>query len=583
MTDVEPPRPKNALMRREVALTPREEKLFDFLVQAVAHFKTGTTLRVAGGWVRDKLLGSQCDDIDIALDNVLGRQFAEMLNKYFEHLGEPTQSFGVIQPNAEQSKHLETATMKLFDGWVDFVNLRTEEYSQDSRIPSMEIGTPSQDALRRDLTINALFYNITDRKVEDFTGKGLDDLEAGIARTPLPPLTTFLDDPLRVLRTIRFASRLHFAIEPAVLDAARDPKVQSALRHKISRERIGKELKGMFSSGDSAVQAFEHVVELGLYDCVFDLPADLEINETDFRQRSVRIMKNMNSYVQQRGGLAGPVREHHQLPSLPHGWTAPSGDEMRWLLMASFLQPLHAYALRNAKKRPVPLLQHVVLDSIKWPTKDADSIQLIVDYSRRAAALLASRKRLPGHDDPAFRRDAGLLIRGAGSLWQVAVMAALGHALPIEGYHGTAEAFDVVRQHELLVVNAHSVGLDGCWHLKHLINGSEVSALFKRPPGPWLAAVLERQMAWQLEHPHKSADECRSRLESSVLAALLPTRAEQTPSPRRDTPQPTRPRLRTTAASGARVARRRRRLLRHTARHRARSRAAARRPDLDAR
>jgi len=71
---------------------------------------------------------------------------------------------------------------------IDLVNLRSETYSDISRVPTIEIGTPEQDALRRDLTINSMFYNINENKIEDYTGKGLDDLKNKILRTPLEPL-----------------------------------------------------------------------------------------------------------------------------------------------------------------------------------------------------------------------------------------------------------------------------------------------------------------------------------------------------------------------------------------------------------
>jgi len=71
---------------------------------------------------------------------------------------------------------------------IDLVNLRSETYSDISRVPTIEIGTPEQDALRRDLTINSMFYNINENKVEDYTGKGIDDLKNKILRTPLEPL-----------------------------------------------------------------------------------------------------------------------------------------------------------------------------------------------------------------------------------------------------------------------------------------------------------------------------------------------------------------------------------------------------------
>lgn len=108
------------------------------------------------------------------------------------------------------SKHLETATLSVGNFWIDFVNLRTEIYDDDEQVESNEkgtrvpvsvgIGTPVEDAFRRDLTINTLFYNLQSEKVEDFTEMGLKDLNAKVVRTPIDPLQTFMDDPLRVLR-----------------------------------------------------------------------------------------------------------------------------------------------------------------------------------------------------------------------------------------------------------------------------------------------------------------------------------------------------------------------------------------------
>lgn len=83
------------------------------------------------------------------------------------------------------------------------MNLRTEAYTESSRIPSMDIGGPEEDAFRRDLTINSLFYNVNTGAVEDYVGRGMEDIRNQIIRTPLPALTTLLDDPLRVLRAVR--------------------------------------------------------------------------------------------------------------------------------------------------------------------------------------------------------------------------------------------------------------------------------------------------------------------------------------------------------------------------------------------
>lgn len=103
--------------------------------------------------------------------------------------------------------HLNTGTIKVHGIVIDLVNLRKEEYTENSRVPVIQDGTPEEDSVRRDLTINAMFYNVNIGKVEDFTGKGLEDMKARVARMPQDPLQMFLDDPLRVMRVVRFTQR----------------------------------------------------------------------------------------------------------------------------------------------------------------------------------------------------------------------------------------------------------------------------------------------------------------------------------------------------------------------------------------
>jgi tRNA nucleotidyltransferase (CCA-adding enzyme) len=216
-----------------------------------------TELRFVGGWVRDKLLGIPSHDIDVGINNMTGSQFGLKLEAYLNEPGVlekyPSEINGKaawgglynVEAKPEKSKHLATATAKLYGLDVDLVNLRKETYTEDSRNPEMEFGTPTEDASRRDATINALFYNVRTRSLEDFTGKGFDDLRDKIIRTPLDPFTTFKDDPLRILRLIRFASRLGFTIDADVGAAMADVSILAALRTKISRERVGIELEKM--------------------------------------------------------------------------------------------------------------------------------------------------------------------------------------------------------------------------------------------------------------------------------------------------------------------------------------------------
>lgn len=254
-------RAKRTMTTTTIELTARELQLREFLLDVAKHIeestelKTKVELRWAGGWVRDKLLGIQSHDIDTAISNMTGFVFATKMQEFLEHdnSGKYLSSengenilgnLHKVLANPDKSKHLETATTKIYGYDVDFVNLRKETYSEDSRNPQMEFGTAEEDALRRDATINALFYNLHNDRVEDFT-TGLSDLAEKRIRTPLEPRTTFMDDPLRVLRLIRFASRLDFAIDPESEKFMSDPAVLEALKLKISRERVGVEVEKM--------------------------------------------------------------------------------------------------------------------------------------------------------------------------------------------------------------------------------------------------------------------------------------------------------------------------------------------------
>ncbi|PHJ16988.1 trna nucleotidyltransferase poly polymerase family protein [Cystoisospora suis] len=166
--------------------------------------------------------------------------------------GLPTHAIGIVASNPDQSKHLETATVRLLSQYqVDFVHLRTESYSAHSRIPeAVEFGSPEEDARRRDFTLNALFYNLHTHQIEDYTETGVSDLQERLLRTPVENSEViFLDDPLRVLRGIRLASVLNLKLHRNVVTGARRLAVREALKKKVSRERIGIELKKIVSGG----------------------------------------------------------------------------------------------------------------------------------------------------------------------------------------------------------------------------------------------------------------------------------------------------------------------------------------------
>ncbi|KAE9336977.1 hypothetical protein PF008_g12764 [Phytophthora fragariae] len=253
-----------------IQLTATEDSLFSFLEYIQTLYAPSTQLRVAGGWVRDKLRGAESEDIDIALDNMMGAKFARHITKFQRDRKLPPSSVGVVKANSDKSKHLEVATVTIEGGTVDLVHLRAEEYTQDSRVPDVRFATPEDDASRRDLTINALFYNLHTREVEDFTGKGVQDLTAGVIRTPREPVQTFLDDPLRVLRALRFACEFGFTLDSALERAVLEQReIVGAMRRKVSRERIGIEVRKMLSGKDPA-RAFGYLKQFDLLELVFN-------------------------------------------------------------------------------------------------------------------------------------------------------------------------------------------------------------------------------------------------------------------------------------------------------------------------
>ena len=234
----------NNTINEEFSLTEKEKECFSIIMNILKKNNlTSTICRVAGGWVRDKLLGKESDDIDIALNDMKGSTLANLIN---EELYPGKNKVGIIQQNVEKGKNLETATIKVCQTWIDLVNLRCDDKNK--------IGTPLTDAERRDLSINSLFYNINEGKVEDFTNKGIHDLENGIIETPIDAEITFRDDPLRILRMLRFAIKYKFRIGFNINNYIEKNKeeIVKNFYDNISKERIEKELYKVFIMNNSS-------------------------------------------------------------------------------------------------------------------------------------------------------------------------------------------------------------------------------------------------------------------------------------------------------------------------------------------
>lgn len=246
--------PRTFLLEAPVA--PHHSEVFATLLRANEASGINAILRVAGGWVRDTLLGVSSNDIDIAIETpeglgaISGERFAREVASYQASLKhDAMRTVSVIRVNPALSKHIETATVCVHDIPVEFCALRKDDYTDESRIPTVSAATPHEDALRRDFTINSLFYNLHTGCVEDFS-TGLDDLRSRVIRCPLPPTSTFMDDPLRLLRGVRFVGQLGnmgFHLDDSILSSVDDAMLR-AIQDKVSRERVGKEFVKMLNS-----------------------------------------------------------------------------------------------------------------------------------------------------------------------------------------------------------------------------------------------------------------------------------------------------------------------------------------------
>ncbi|GGW66187.1 tRNA nucleotidyltransferase (CCA-adding enzyme) [Winogradskyella epiphytica] len=210
---------------------------------------------VIGGFVRDYLLDrGDAKDIDVVAVGS-GIELAKQVAKNLPN-----------KPKVQIFKTYGTAMLRYDDIEIEFVGARKESYHEDSRNPIVENGTLEDDQNRRDFTINALALSLNKDSFGDLLDpfNGISDLDKGIIRTPLEPNITYSDDPLRMMRAIRFATQLNFKIEEASLKAITDNKERIKI---ITKERIVVELNKILESETPSI-GFIHLEETGLLDYI---------------------------------------------------------------------------------------------------------------------------------------------------------------------------------------------------------------------------------------------------------------------------------------------------------------------------
>ncbi|HVU59140.1 MAG TPA: HD domain-containing protein [Puia sp.] len=238
-----------------------EKELFVFNKIAIAAGELGLPCYLIGGFVRDKLIGRPTKDADIVCVGD-GIEMAHKVADSFQP--RPTVSF---------FKNFGTAQIKLDDWEIEFVGARKESYRQESRNPAVVPGTLQDDQLRRDFTINAMAISLNKedygRLIDPFDGMG--DLGRRLIRTPLDPLQTFSDDPLRMMRAIRFATQLDFTIDETAFRAIREDAHRIGI---VSQERITDELNKIILSSQPSI-GFDLLYRSGLLAIIFPQMVEL--------------------------------------------------------------------------------------------------------------------------------------------------------------------------------------------------------------------------------------------------------------------------------------------------------------------
>lgn len=350
------------------SIQPNEREIFRLISQTAAEL--GYPAYVVGGYVRDRLLARPSKDMDIVCVGS-GIRLAQELAARLHPI-----------PRVTVYQRFGTAMLRWGDMEFEFVGARRESYRHDSRKPAVEDGTLEDDQNRRDFTINALAVSLNEQDfgaiIDPFNG--LQHLEEKIIKTPLEPGRTFSDDPLRMMRAIRFATQLDFTIAPETLQAIAEYRDRIRI---VSMERIAIELNKIIESRQPST-GFKLLFDTGLLHLIF--PEMAALHGVEKRQgkahkdnfyHTLQVLDNLcrttnNLWLRWSAILHDIAKPATKRFDPEHGWTFHGhevlGASMVPRIFARFKLPLD-HKMKYVQKlvllhlRPISLTKENITDS----------------------------------------------------------------------------------------------------------------------------------------------------------------------------------------------------------------------------
>ena len=443
-----------------------------------------------GGFVRDLIRNVEPKDLDIAVDADGGGQL--LANKVAEAYG--------LNPPSIYPK-MGTAMIKLDGEDIEFAMLRNEIYSDASGKPvSVAYGTLQEDAARRDLTINAMYFDTETGEILDPTGKGQADLKAGILRSPnlADPKQTYIEDPSRLLRLIKFYAKTGFQIDPATYRAAVD--TASHLKPpKAPNEIVGK----LFS----------------------------DVLQTDNAYGGVKMMDDMNLLTMvipefaAAKGMSQPP-QHHTHDVATHVLETLRNIKGDWIdKLAAILHDISKPDTRTEEDDVIHFIGHEI-EGEKKAMEIMDRLALAPEVKQQVAKMVFHHMR-PHHYTPDWTdKTIRKFITDVGVDNVDRVLSLAEADVQAGNPERVSERLSLINEMRERVHTIMTAEPDTTMQLKPVLDGNDLMALFNKPGGPWIKALQNFIIDKQLENPNLTKEEAtelaRANFDKAVAGQLQP-------------------------------------------------------------